>query len=123
MRYPKLILVLLGFSAESASAQQSVAYSADALLSSCRSYTVNSPALPELEVAFKEGVCVGIFSTMLGYGPVLGPSIRFCPPKDATGKQAMQLVIRGLESQPDLLHEDLRNVIVSVLRYTWPCTR
>jgi Rap1a immunity proteins len=122
MRFLMLALAFLGFAAGRASAQQSDPYSAAALVSACRSYIENS-VLPEPEVAFKEGVCVGIFSAMLGFAPMFDPSIRFCVPRNVTSRQAMQAVIRGLESQPDLLREDLRNVIVSVLRYTWPCAR
>ena len=118
------LLALLGFAAGPASAQQPDPYSAKVLLPACLAWVeAESRDLPDIEGAFKQGICIAIFGTMLGYGPTLQPAVRFCPPSGATVKAATLLVISGAESQPDLLNEDLRNVIVSILRVLWPCTR
>ena len=118
-----LVLALLGFAAGPASAQQAGPYSAKTLLPACRNQIATSTVLPEIEGAFKEGVCVGIFAAMFAYGPGFDPSFRFCPPENSTRNQAIQLVISGVDIQPNLLPEDLRNVIVAILRYEWPCGR
>jgi hypothetical protein len=121
MRLLVLFVALRGLAATTAVAQQPDAFSAGVLLPACRGFAEYTAVVPEPEVAFREGVCVGIFSAMLSYGLMYDPSLRYCAPKDAGIRQAIQFVVRGVDSQPNLLHEDLRGVIVAILRHSWPC--
>lgn len=127
MRLAVLYLAVLPFAVgldpSPAHAQQATSYAARALQADCRHFAEEATDLPDIDGAFRQGICVGIFAGMVAYGPAMEPKLRFCPPEGVGYKQAMKLVLRGIDTQPDLLDEDLRNVVVAVLRHTWPCKR
>ncbi|MGM4999241.1 Rap1a/Tai family immunity protein [Tardiphaga sp. 538_B7_N1_4] len=68
-----------------------------------------------------DGKCNGIVSTIMFYGQNLPQRAQVCFPKGSTLGQAMRIVIRYLETHPENLHLDLRNLAATALHEVWPC--
>ncbi|MBN9598016.1 MAG: hypothetical protein J0G36_22035 [Afipia sp.] len=70
-----------------------------------------------------DGECSGIVSTAMFFGKSLPPDFRFCVPESASLGQAIRIVIKYMESNPQLLHLDLRGLATTALHEAWPCKR
>ena len=99
-------LGLIVFTAESANAQN--AFAINTVLPGCRLFTSGKTANDGTEML--SGVCVGIVGAALAYSQILDPKNRFCQPNTITLLQAVEVVTRGMNSRPELWHEDFRSV-------------
>lgn len=121
LRKTVISLVLLILSGHCASAQSNEIFTGNVLLAGCRAYVSNPPSVPFDERRIDEGVCRGIMSTVLSYGPFLNKDMRFCPPEGTTPKQLAQVIVEYLDGRPDFMTIDVRVVANAVLRKKWVC--
>jgi hypothetical protein len=109
-----LIAATLVMSAGPTMAQEKDTGSANFLLSYCHEWLNNKKtAMP--------GVCIGVVTGVLETAPLLEPRFRFCPPTTATRDQALRVVVKYLDSNPDKLHELFTGLVIVALREAWPC--
>lgn len=68
-----------------------------------------------------EGICVGAVGATMAFGPMMNEQFRFCPPAGITLREAIPILLRYLDDNPEALKSDLRQVANYVGRLTWPC--
>jgi len=109
-----LIAATLVLSGGPTIAQEKDTASANFLLPYCHEWLDNKKtAMP--------GVCIGVVTGVLETAPFLEPRVRFCPPKMATRDQALRVVVKYLDSNPDKLHEVFTGLVIVALQQAWPC--
>lgn len=69
----------------------------------------------------KAGICQGFIRAAVSFAPVLSEQYRFCAPKEATGEQAVMILVKFLSEHPERLHENIEPLIVDTFRAVWPC--
>jgi hypothetical protein len=67
------------------------------------------------------GLCAGMITTLFWSQKALGEPLKFCAPRGITRGQSRQVVLRYLESHPERLHLDIRQLAVDAMREAWPC--
>jgi hypothetical protein len=67
------------------------------------------------------GHCAGAISALVYVGEVLPDQDRFCPPLNTTAGQHQRVVVTYLERNPQLLHQDFRDLALKAMREAWPC--
>jgi hypothetical protein len=120
-----ILLTLLGWCITSppALAQRSIE-SAHEILPGCRAFLVMSQepiAFDELELV-RGGVCAGKISALLNVAPVLDPRFRFCRPETVTVRQAIEVVLKRLEGNPEVWNQLFDALAVEAFVDAWPCT-
>ena len=119
-----LLLTLLGwFIISPAALAQRPIESAKEILPGCRAFLViaqGSTAVDELG-QIRGGVCAGKISALLNVAPVLEPGFRFCRPEGVTVRQAIEVVLKRLEGNPELWNQLFDELALRVFVETWPC--
>jgi hypothetical protein len=120
-----ILLALLGWCITSppALAQRSIE-SANEILPGCRAFLVMSQepiAFNELELV-RGGVCAGKVSALLNIASALEPRFRFCRPEKVTVRQAIEVVVKRLEGNPDVWNQLFDALAMEAFVNAWPCT-
>jgi Rap1a immunity proteins len=68
--------------------------------------------------SFPQGVCVGVVAAT---ERVLTRLKAVCPPSSATHGQNVRIVVRYMQDNPQVTHQDIRDIAVDALRAAWPC--
>ena len=95
-------------------------FSSGNLREGCRRFVQNHSS-SSLQNAGEEGICAGIVATVLRFGTSMSDRFRFCPPPHGTVAEAMPILVKYLDDNPNSLRHDLRDVANAVFRLTWPC--
>jgi hypothetical protein len=70
---------------------------------------------------FAQGFCAGTVSAIGWLGGELPPEKRFCHPDGVTRDQSARVVVKYLQSHPESLHLDFRDLAIAAFRRAWPC--
>ena len=118
-----LLLALLGlFIVPSARAQRPIE-SANEILPGCRAFLMisqGSAAVGELG-QIRGGVCAGKVSALLNVADMFEPKFRFCKPEGVTVGQAIQVILKRLEGNPEVWHQLFDTLALAVFVDVWPC--
>ena len=99
-------------------------FSANTIVPGCRAMLV-AAGQPNLqmtaETAVLVGTCIGIVAETMWSGDFLKESMRSCAPVDSNVAQAIRIILKYLDSQPEFLFQDFRMLTVSALHQAWPC--
>lgn len=82
----------------------------------CKGYINNSN-----KSNFKQGICVGIITTIFYYRDFLPKSSRFCTPQDMTVEQSIRIVVSYMDKHPNRLNENFKDTAADALQDAWPC--
>lgn len=110
-----LAMVIAVFGALSQAHAGGDPYSGNSIEPGCKAFTENSR-----DNAFGQGVCAGILMTLISDGP--NRTIRFCPPSSVTVGQAVRIMVKYFEDNPENLNMDFASMAVIRFRQLWPCT-
>ncbi len=69
--------------------------------------------------AFEQGVCMGSVATLIQ----LSQSINVCVPRGVTNYQAIRVVTKFLDDNPERLNEEFVGLAIDAMRKGWPCPR
>lgn len=106
------LLVVLSFSlALLASTATALTESAAVLESQCKDST---------RVLFCMGYILGVVESYDTWSPLGGPVI--CLPQESfTAGEAMRIVLRYIDQNPDVLHKDANSVVLTAIKASFPC--
>ena len=104
-------LALLFLQASAASAQVG---SGNDLLQACNA---NLAGIPEGNNFY----CLGVVTTVLQLQSKLDEQDKFCPPSQISVQQAVRVIVKFLNSNPEALHLKASTLTVSALKQAWPC--
>jgi hypothetical protein len=65
-----------------------------------------------------QSMCLGIVGAIRYFSD---GRFGFCTPDGVTTSQALRIVVKYMDDNPAVLHEDLREITVDALRSAWPC--
>ena len=71
--------------------------------------------------ALMHGDCSGVVSTLMIFTDLMIEGPRFCPPKGATTKQGVHIVVKALMQHPETLHKGFADLAHLALLRAWPC--
>ena len=118
----RIILVLSGISiiAVATLSNSKVVFAEDAMtainvMPGCRDVALARRDTPRTD--YLQGVCVGTAYT-LATMPPLGDCV---PPQ--TNEQLVRVIVKYIDSKPELLHENFQLLAYTALREAWPCQR
>jgi Rap1a immunity proteins len=86
-----------------------------AYLPGCRAY---------LEDVASEGAgsCSGAIDALLYIGELLAPDYRFCVPLQVPRREVIAGIVEDIDAlQPEANRQDFKGMVLSILRYRWPC--
>jgi hypothetical protein len=89
-------------------------YSGGKLYIHCKSFASGDMSAA---FAFEKGVCVATINAFMAANKFLS----FCPPNSANNMQALMLVLRYMENDPQQMHADYTTIAYNALRQAWPC--
>ena len=118
-----LLPALLGSSVAPGARAQRPIESANEILPGCRAFLTlsqGSPAVGELG-QLRGGVCAGKVSALLNVADRLEPKFRFCRPEGVTVGQAILVVLKRLEGNPEVWHRLFDTLALTVFAEVWPC--
>jgi hypothetical protein len=67
------------------------------------------------------GVCAGKVSALLNVADMFEPKFRFCKPEGVTVGQAIQVILKRLEGNPEVWHQLFDTLALAVFVDVWPC--
>jgi hypothetical protein len=121
-RYRLMISILSGISIIAAATigNSKVVFAEDAMtainvMPGCRDVGLARRDTPRTD--YLQGVCVGTAYT-LATMPPLGDCV---PPQ--TNEQLVRVIVKYIDSRPELLHENFQLLAYTALREMWPCQR
>jgi hypothetical protein len=115
MRAVLLALLAAALLAQNADAQRES--SANFMVPMCRNFLDHRPT----RTAFEEGVCVGIIEGLSHVRQALPPHLRWCHGPGVTAGQYVRVALAYIESRPQRMHEDFRQLAIEAWREAWPC--
>jgi hypothetical protein len=83
--------------------------------------SANAVAVPDIEAILASGQCAGIVAGMMTAGKFLTADYRYCVPDTVNLGQALKVVIRYLDTNPNQLHYDFRYLVLATLKGAFPC--
>ena len=95
-------------------------YAASNLKAACAT-AIQSGVKATPETAGKEGLCLGVVSTVLRFGPQMNERFRFCTPPSITVNEAIPALLKFIEANPQMNGLDIRDVANAAGRAMWPC--
>jgi hypothetical protein len=114
------LAVLLGL--QSAGAQAQASDKPDptvrTYLPGCRAFLEDVDSIPS-EGA---GLCGGAVDALLYIGELLPPDYRFCVPLRTPRREIIADIVEDIDSlQPEAARQDFKGMVLSILRYRFPC--
>jgi hypothetical protein len=67
--------------------------------------------------------CDGTVSAILALHDYFREEAQFCPPKEASVKQALRVLVKYLEEHPKDLHFNLEALTLLAFTSAWPCNK
>lgn len=92
--------------------------SGNTLLQACKVFTNRSKWSSNSEAA-STGQCLGVIGTVLSFRSQFG----ICVPAGGNTGQAMRIVVKYMDENPDKTHEPLAFLAVYALQAAWPCEK
>ena len=65
--------------------------------------------------------CVGTIKTIFVLEELLVPTLRFCRPKGATISDGVELVVREIETRPQMGGKPFVIMAIAAFQQHWPC--
>jgi hypothetical protein len=90
-------------------------HSGNALYRGCKA-AVDGQVRTDLQ-KMQGGMCAGTVNTVI----VLMNDIAFCPPKGSSLGQAMKILVKHMDDNPSVLHQELAVLAEQALQRAWPC--
>lgn len=116
-----VVLACISIFILNASASAQSAYTGTNLLPHCQEFAGLKSMPVDRADMLGVGVCAGIISTVVQFGPYLNQEHRFCPPKGASVTQAINIVVRILKERPDGLTLEFAPLVAAILQKEWSC--
>jgi hypothetical protein len=110
------VLVAVAAPAFGADDEVTIKFSGNTMLPHCRALVDYDDATTPMS-----GLCAGMITSLFWAQKALESRLKFCAPPKVTRGQSRQVVIRYLESHPERLHVDIRQLAVDAMREAWPC--
>jgi hypothetical protein len=68
------------------------------------------------------GQCSGAVDALLYIGELLPPDYRFCVPLRVPRREVIAGIVEDIDAlQPEAARQDFKGMVLSILRYRWPC--
>ncbi len=71
---------------------------------------------------YLSGTCMGVVQAVTFWGSEL-PDFQSCKPPAVTRIQSVRVLVRYLETHPDVLHENFQMLAAKAFREAWPCKK
>jgi hypothetical protein len=71
--------------------------------------------------ALKMGFCLGFVRAMLTAGPMLGVEGKFCPPKQTTNGEAVNILVKYLRDNPERMPRNAEPLAIHAFYLVWGC--
>lgn len=120
-----VLAALLGLHGAGADVQRAYAQALDkpdptvgAYLPGCRSFLEHVDSIGS-EGA---GLCSGAVDALLYIGELLPADYRFCVPLRVTRHEIVASIVEDIDAlQPEAARQDFKGMVLSILRFRWPC--
>lgn len=98
-------------------AAEVVVRSGNDLRKACQSVLDSGPARNALDAAF----CLGFVRAAWELGPILEEHHKFCAPQNASLGQAIRVVAKYLDANPEITNRQAIVLTVAAFKSAWPC--
>jgi hypothetical protein len=116
----RVVLMAVALLVASSAYAQETPFSGNNLLSGCRDFSADKPnAKSNAQAVFKQGVCVGIISTVVDMGRMYEKN-KFCAPRDLDIKEVIGIVVNYLDTHREAMKDDVRLVSWGLFNSAWP---